>query len=92
MSRQAIRLFALVLSVVAAVSSTDLHAGAATTSGGGRSVWLQWGHDAGHTFANLGEIHLDPAIVAGPFLRSDLEIGLSDVGQPLVTGSSVFAT
>src|SRR5207244_1833444 len=48
--------------------------------------------DAGHTFANLGETQLDPTVAAGPISGYQLEIGLTDVGPPLVTGSSVFAT
>jgi hypothetical protein len=54
--------------------------------------WLQSGHDAGHTYANRGESVLDPATVAKGLTRTSVDVGLIDVGQPLVSDASVYVT
>jgi hypothetical protein len=57
--------------------------------------WLQWGHDAGHTHANLGETQLTPAAlktVPYRLQKSEVDVGLLDVGEPLIEGDSMFVT
>src|SRR4051794_28940787 len=55
-------------------------------------VWLQDGHDAGHTFANLGESVLSPDVVANGLGVPSVDVGLIDVGPPLVSNGSVYVT
>jgi hypothetical protein len=77
----------LATSVLVAVVATGRPALAAPSDD-----WLQSGHDAGHTYANRGESVLDPATVAKGLTRTSVDIGLIDVGQPLVSDASVYAT
>src|SRR3954447_3588164 len=59
--------------------------------------WLQAGHDAGHTYADLGETQLTvAALKAMPaypgFARSTVDVGLINVSSPLIDGESMYVT
>jgi outer membrane protein assembly factor BamB len=87
------RLLAVVVLATTLVGLSNLTPAAAAP----RDEWLQAGHDAGHTYANLGETQLTVAALkampAYPGMsRSEVEIGLSNVSDPLVEGDSLFTT
>src|SRR5262245_15069239 len=88
------RLKAFIPAVVVALSIGFLPAPASAAP---RDQWLQAGHDAGHTYANLGENQLTvAALKAMPafpgFARSTVDVGLIDVSDPLVDGDSMYVT
>jgi outer membrane protein assembly factor BamB len=89
--RRALLLAALALAVLGAVSTGPASVAATTRGLVPANEWPQFGHDAGHSFANLGEGTLTRNRVANGLRVTSVDVGLGQVVQPVVRGSSLYA-